>query len=271
MYKNKEWLTQEFLVKNRSAIDLAAECQVTPVTIRWWARHFGLHRRRWGSIHVNDDFFHVIDSERKAYWLGFLAADGSVQNKKAMRWLAVWLCKKDRGHLEKLKRDLSSDHKISDRLYSNHSPCVQLMIGSEKLVSDLIVHGIVPNKTLILKPPSIPKKLVRHWIRGYFDGDGSVSFVRGQVCVNLIGTKSVIKYICSCCSWLQKPYQRQNESQWFTGFAGNKKAALMYNYLYRGSTVFLERKEQIFRRSKHVILPDCRKSGFCDRLVACSI
>lgn len=65
------------------------------------------------------------------------------------------------------------------------------------MCNDLISHGCVPNKSLILKPPKIDNELINHFIRGYFDGDGCVSFnSKTKVyAVCILGTKEILEYI----------------------------------------------------------------------------
>jgi len=246
MHKNKEWLETEFIGNGRSADDIAKECGVTNVTIRFWARKFGLKRRRYGSKSLDDRYFEKIDTEQKAYWLGFIAADGSVQNKPGKRLLSICLSEKDVEHLLMFRTHIKSDHSIyhAHRITS-FGPCrsAQLDLSSAKMVSDLSKCGIVPRKSLILSPPQIRKSLVRHWIRGYFDGDGSVS-ANGSFCI--VGTDAVVKFIRSnlpvnlCLRKVGK----------CTRIDSVRKSSFpkLYNHLYKGSSIHLGRKHEIFRK-----------------------
>lgn len=117
-------------------------------------------------------FFYDIDTEEKAYWLGFIGADGYVHERTNR--LVVKLAARDREHLHRLKHSLGSTHPIME--YSVHGGRVepQLTICSRKLVLGLAVNGVAQGKTFSLKwPEYLPDNLLRHYLRGLVDGDGS--------------------------------------------------------------------------------------------------
>lgn len=121
----------------------------------------------------NHSFFYEIDTEGKAYWLGFIAADGCVVERT--KALSIGLQGRDREHLARLLRALDGDHKIyarRDRLGREY--CV-LYIASPEIAGDLCKHELRPRKTEILGWPStstVPSALLRHYLRGLMDGDG---------------------------------------------------------------------------------------------------
>lgn len=120
-------------------------------------------------LSVNDDFFEVIDTEEKAYWLGFLFADGSIRSSR--NEVAIQLQRGDKRHLEKFRDALDSEYGIWD---IDHDGILKTgtAITSDKMVSDLISHGCVPNKTHKDTYPDIDGALELAMIRGWFDGDG---------------------------------------------------------------------------------------------------
>lgn len=122
------------------------------------------------------DYFHVIDTEEKAYWLGFLYADGCVFISNHHSYsLILELSSVDKEHIQKFKTAIASDTLIKETQRDNRH-ISRLCIGNKELVCDLISHGCVPKKTLILDFPTIiSQNLIRHFIRGYFDGDGCLS------------------------------------------------------------------------------------------------
>ena len=119
------------------------------------------------------------------------------------------------------------------------------------MAADLVKHGIVERKSMVLKPPNIQQELMRHWIRGYFDGDGSVhrSMV-GNLQGDMVGTLEVMDFILSHCSILRGPYKKGN--QYAVRFGGNRRAKHLYDYLYNDSNVCLTRKKQIFEKKREV-------------------
>lgn len=125
----------------------------------------------------NEKAFDVINDE-SAYWLGILLADGSVHIKndsKKSHYLE--LCMKDKEHIEKFRNFLSSSHKISKRtVKSNGSIVYRIIIGSKYMCTRLIELGIKPNKTYekINFNNFVDKQFLPSFIRGFFDGDGSI-------------------------------------------------------------------------------------------------
>jgi len=115
--------------------------------------------------------------------------------------------------------------------------------------SDLIDKGVTPRKSLTLKPPvGIPERLTRHWIRGYFDGDGCVHFreKRRRLVIIISGTNYVLSFIQNSLGFGRiRPQGR------ISRFEVSKEAEVkrFYNYIYKGATPYLERKRSIFERN----------------------
>lgn len=133
----------------------------------------------------NKDYFKIIDSEDKAYWLGFLYADGCInkcyRNKKLQGMhLELTVCEKDKHHLSKFKWCLSSDVPIKKKivlLNKKEYVAYRLCICCTEICQDLIKLKCIPSKTYSIKFPSyeiVPKLYMRDFIRGYFDGDGCI-------------------------------------------------------------------------------------------------
>lgn len=121
---------------------------------------------------INEDYFDVIDNQDKAYWLGFIAADG--YNREDRDYIEFRLHKQDIDILNKFKQCLSSNYNI--QIYKD-TYC-NLTIYSSKLSKKLAEYGIIQNKTYSLQLPNIENSLFRHFIRGYFDGDGCFSVIK---------------------------------------------------------------------------------------------
>jgi len=120
-------------------------------------------------VYCTEEFFRTL-SPISAYWAGFIAADGCLNKRdNSMR---LGLSKVDRNHLIKFKNSIKTNANITE-CKSNNS--VRIMICSEKLYNSLTDLGIKPNKSLTINKVSIPKGLMSHFIRGVFDGDGSIS------------------------------------------------------------------------------------------------
>ncbi len=131
-------------------------------------------QRSKGGVDV--DFFKKWSS-RMAYILGYFCADGCMFiNSGGSKFISF--VSTDRELLEKLRRILKSRHKIAPKRQSrpNCKPTFWLQIGSKEIYDDMLKLGLLPRKELRLKLPKVPPKHFRHFLRGYFDGDGCVSY-----------------------------------------------------------------------------------------------
>lgn len=127
---------------------------------------------------LNETFFNKIDTDEKAYWLGFIAADGCVYEPKDNRQkiLSIGLQNTDKDHLIKLANSLSSNKPVSEYTRSSDNRTyVNIQFSSNQLCNDLEKYGITPRKTYNIIWPKINEELIPAYIRGYFDGDGSIS------------------------------------------------------------------------------------------------
>ena len=141
----------------------------------------GISRRKY---RINENFFDKIDNQDKAYILGFLYADGC--NYKPKQTVSMSLQEEDFDILEKIRVCMGNEHPLEYIDYSNkhdfgytYKNQYRMLIFSKHMCDSLDNIGMTPNKSLTLEFPMIDKELYRHFIRGYFDGDGSVyqSFV----------------------------------------------------------------------------------------------
>lgn len=113
-----------------------------------------------------------------AYVLGFIYADGSLENALYLRGKYLRITSTDKEIIFSIKKWLHSEHKIIPKKSSspNGKPCYFLRIGSHRIYDSLSKHGLYPNKSLTIKfPPHIPNKYLPDYTRGYFDGDGCIS------------------------------------------------------------------------------------------------
>ena len=120
------------------------------------------------------NFFEQINTEEKAYWAGFIAADGNI--RKDFHKVRIELARKDRDHLFKFRKAIDGNNPIKDYTrFNNYSTYIE--VNCKKMCEDLNKIGITPNKSLTLNIDltQIPKDLTHHFIRGYFDGDGSLN------------------------------------------------------------------------------------------------
>lgn len=133
------------------------------------------------NVHyVNEEFF-TKWSPNMAYVLGFFSADGclSINQKRNNKYIEF--VSTDYEIIEKIKSTLESEHKITARKRDeNWHVSYRIQIGSKKIFNSLIDLGFMPNKSKILKFPTVPTCYLPHFIRGYFDGDGHCTYGKYQ-------------------------------------------------------------------------------------------
>lgn len=124
---------------------------------------------------INENYFDIIDTEHKVYTLGFLYVDGYNNEKKNI--VKISLVENDKEILEKIKSPICSQKPLRYYKYkTNRQPQYSFVIDNSHISSILSKLGVVQAKTFKLKFPNfLNKKLIRHFIRGYFDGDGCIT------------------------------------------------------------------------------------------------
>lgn len=206
------------------------------------------------KYYYNKGFFEVIDTEQKAYWLGFIYADGSVIKREFNKHcLTIGLKEDDFNHLEKFCEALETNNRPT--FYKCKSAKtgrqVRIDVSCTKMCLDLINLGCVPNKTYEkIRIPEIDKSLIRHFIRGYIDGDGWV------VCNKLKHVNSynrnigIISKHINILEDIASEFEKVGiecsvlpRETWFVLNAyGQENLLKLIDYLYRDSTIYLQRK-----------------------------
>lgn len=202
------------------------------------------------KVNLNENIFEVIDTEEKAYWLGFLYADGSVTKTNKRSRLELSLKESDLNHIEKFKEFLQSTNKIQYKT-TKLGNAYRLNVSSVKLISDLIHKGCVPRKSLILKFPSeeiVPRKLIRHFMRGYFEGDGWLGFDttgRYHRC-NIVGTYDFIVAFCKVLNMDCERITSKGKAYQYEFKRSQVKELL--KFMYSDCNIYLERKYQRYKQ-----------------------
>jgi hypothetical protein len=123
-----------------------------------------------------DEKYFLKWGRNMAYLLGYLYADGSLENAPYIRGKYLRASSIDRELIENIKRELKSSHPIMRLKPTSNGGSVSffIRIGDHALYDSLIVKGLAPNKSLTMDFPAVPKKYLFDFLRGYFDGDGCV-------------------------------------------------------------------------------------------------
>jgi len=143
---------------------------------------------------VDETFFETWSPEM-AYVLGYLYADGSLEDASYLRGRYVRVTSIDRSSILQIRKLLHSKHTVVIRKKEKPSRNQYfLRIGSHKLYDSLLRLGLYPNKSLTIQLPYIAEEFFSHFVRGYFDGDGCVylEFGKGKTRKKIIKRLSVI-------------------------------------------------------------------------------
>lgn len=224
----------------------------------FFATYTGYYRPTKREFYVNDDFFETIDTEAKAYWLGFLYADGCVYHIN----LTMALQRRDEDHLKTLLKDLDAEYSVhrcdSSYVYKGIEKmryASSIAISSLKLTHDLIKLGCTSRKTLSLTfptPNQVPSHLLRHFIRGYFDGDGCIwgaKNKRAGKSLDFVSSDAFIRALCDRLTadvGMERPHIRPHaatEGISYLSYKSYEGIGMMYRYLYADATVYLSRKK----------------------------
>ena len=193
---------------------------------------------------INSSYFSSIDTDDKAYWLGFIYADGYI-DEKAYK-LRIELQASDKDHLIKFVKALGGD--VSIVRYRKSRDTYRITIADKRLIQDLISCGVRQAKSLTLTyPTNLQQNLTKSFIRGYFDGDGSVYGIgKKGVGMSIISTQEV-------CESLKRTIRVELDIIGSTRSVGTKNvwryevtkttnALKVCDWLYSGSSVHLDRK-----------------------------
>jgi hypothetical protein len=212
--------------------------------------------REVGSCHHT--YFDAIDAPEKAYWLGFLTADGCVY-RNTDKWrtkntVSLSLSERDLDHLSVFRSHLGCKNTITKvklgRGYANAKQAYQVAFSSPHMVERLISLGVTPRKSLTLSPPqkgTIPDYLRKDYFRGLVDGDGYISLGvhdgRRQYKVGLVGSLPIVDAFREYCVRLTGCRSRIRPHYSIFQFGTSDKfARSVITELYRRATVYLPRK-----------------------------
>lgn len=248
------YIIDEYQNKDRTLKSLSNEFKVTPQAIRNLLRKKNIEITSKKKIKYprNSNFFENINSKEKAYWLGMMLSDGSITNQ-----YSVNLGLKDKEHIEKFKKAIGAINnkiiEIQDNRWSK--PCInyRLSIRDKKMVEDLRKYNCIPNKSYIeFDFPNIPEEYYYDFIRGYFDGDGSIYFTNKKYIISFVGNK---KFLTTLKKILDKENISlcQNSKSKITydlKISGKKDIQRILHLMYDNSTedIRLNRKYEIVQK-----------------------
>ena len=197
----------------------------------------------------NSNVFEKIDTEEKAYWLGFLYADGYVDPERGE--IILGLADKDKEHIDKFRFFLETNASYKDKINNQKKPYRFFRLYDKKLCEDLEKQGLYRKKSLTLEPKMIiPNEFLIAWSRGLFDGDGSIfpqknskNSIRYRI--DLMGTEPILNYVMNLWQ-ISKKLDRNRTIPKFV-VAGKREVNRILHLLYDDATIYLDRKYNLSR------------------------
>ena len=250
------------LSEGKTVPEISSILNINKVTIGSFLRTHGIKLNpNKGNVH----YFDTIDSNAKAYIVGFIAADGALVKTRTTTTLTITIKYEDRAVLEFIKSEIGNEHKLQEIIRpssfdsSKNIHHIRYTISDRNITVALNKLGITSNKSLSMKNiiKNIPYEHRDAFIIGYFDGDGSVTIRdglypndKGILCkdyslyIQIRGTKEFLTGICNHLK-VDPSHIHQNDSISQLNFA-NKKDTYRFFQCYNNLPFYYERKYNKF-------------------------
>lgn len=234
-----------YVTKKMSSIQIANLKKIGRTTVLNYLTKFKIPKKHTGSqikYNANHNCFDKWSSDM-AYCLGFIAADGHVWEKRP--YITIGIHKKDIKILKLIRDFLSPTSKVR----ISGSKC-QICVYSQKIYNKLNKLGINYTKTFSLKLPKIPKKYLSHFIRGFFDGDGSIwktKFKKGgkdYYYANIVSASPFI--LQDIYNFLQLGKISKIKNKYYEIKFCQSDCIKLANVIYKDANIKLERKYKKF-------------------------
>ena len=252
-----------YLNHNFSLKKIGEKFEVSRTVISRLLKEKKIEKRERTTKYIADyTTFEKIDNPEKAYWLGFIAADGCIYIREQNASILIALSRKDKQHLEKFKTFMKSNVNIID--YTNNtgfsaknpSEMSKIVFNSKKMANDFYNLNIKPKKSITMGIPNIKEEYYLPFILGYFDGDGSIfKTSQGEFGINIIGSYDFITWVNEILKISSKLEQRKQETPiYHIRCGGSNKPYLILKQLYDSCETHLERKYKLFKELETVVL-----------------
>lgn len=220
---------------------------------------FKIGNKNGQKYSLDETAFDTIDTEIKAYCLGFLYADGSVGKYGGDYSIRIHIDKKDSEILDLFQRCVQT----TKPWYIDKRDRAILALSNKKLYESLNKQGVMQAKTFKIIFPStdqVPSHLLNHFIRGYFDGDGSVSGREHQIRTMSFNITSNMEFAIGLQKILMSegfsqtkihPIPSKTHEGKLVGslqYGGGINVERFYNYIYHNATIYLKRKHDRMRK-----------------------
>lgn len=227
---------------NKSANELCLEFKVGKSSFAKNLNYFNLaYKGKTDLIKFKRDIFSKIDSSDKAYWLGFILADGCIYKNE----LRLKLGKKDYNHLRKYCNFLG----LSEDYIVNDAHTIKVVVCDKNMVHDLKNLNIFPRKSCKEIPPKINPIFYKDLIRGFFDGDGCIK--TNLASISLVGSRDMMDFCNKVFhDELEIPLAKvyQDGKVYRVAWYSISHKQIILKWLYDGSKTFLDRKFSLAKK-----------------------
>lgn len=225
----------------------------------------------------NIRYFENIDTHIKSYFLGFITADGCLQNNGSNSFgLSITIHSKDRSIVDKLKEEIGCENKIlhlTTNMTHNQKPKdhVRFALFNKLLYSDLCKYGLAPRKSTTMPNiiPNIPKEFRKSFILGYLDGDGSVNlpkkgktkmtkkglktYPNNQIIVSFRGTEAFLNGVVEELNIKNYSLFKDKQRNCWTLSITKRIEVLNFFEIYKNNNFYLKRKHNKFLERIHQV------------------
>jgi len=258
---NPVLLEDLYIKQNKSLEDIARNYSCSRVHIYNLCKKYNIQVRNKGEARklaqlggklperpyhkINEKFFSEWNNDM-AYVLGFIYADGYLHH--GFNFLMI--SQKEKGILEKIQDLMQSNHGLK---HYKHQDIYHLIIGNKKIINDLISLGLTRAKSLIIKFPNMPEQFISHFIRGYFDGDGSISRSSSWRVSIVTGSQNFIESIKENLEKLasvsqQKINKHKHATAYYIAYHSRGDITKLFNFFYDEYTL----KKELYLTRKYL-------------------
>lgn len=246
----KEKVVKMYVEQNLSCNKIAKEYKCDPSTISRQLDRWNISKRkRYNALYkFNEHYFKQINTEQKAYWIGVLLSDGHLSKGEILM-----LFMKDLDVIEKFKNCIEAEQPIKVDKYGTPGICISSRVQAQYL-RDIGFHNRKSWNVDIQKILShIPQHLTRHFLRGVFDGDGSIKVYnyeylkKPQYHFGITGTLQVTEFVKDFLNITNSKLVKEGPYTYTCRTRDIDKIKEIYNVLYKDATVYMERKYDTFQ------------------------
>lgn len=266
-YKNEKELTleeKEKIIKyyydnpNVKVKEIGQHFKLTKRAMGKLFKEFNISSRRKNRYTLNEHFFDSIDNELKAYLLGYLFADGFVGDEEYNN-IVFSQKKDDMEAVELFKESIEYTGELrifepGKASFKNSQDHVVVNFSSEHMANKLRNYGLL-KKESYKSLPKIDNNLLRHFVRGFFDGDGSITLTKSHYkdkvyysgALDIIVNKNLVDFFLNLFSDIHFTIdQSKTDYMVYLKCHSKKGVKFFYDYFYKDSKYFLSRKKRKF-------------------------